>query len=101
MLGVAMSTQAPSPPSSRRAMVVRLVGASFICLLILAITGPDLGSVTLPNHKIGYGWKDAICVSIIVAPLIPIFIGASFSRAGVEYLGWALLLILLVVRFMR
>ena len=75
---------------------MRLVGAACIDLLVLAITIPNLGSVT---HKIGYGWRDVTCIAGIVAPLIIILIGAACSRVT-EYVGWALLLILLILRFM-
>ena len=77
---------------------MRLVGASLVCFFILAITAPNLGSVTLPNHKIGYGWPDALCVAVILAPLIVIFIGAAHSRLT-EYIGWGLLVMLVVWRF--
>ena len=93
-----MSTQAQPSPTPRWVVAVRLVVASLICLLILAITIPNLGSVPLPNHKIGYGWRDALSVGFIVAPLILIFIGAACSRVT-EYVGWALLLIVLALRF--
>ena len=94
-----MSTPTPSPLASRRAGIMRLVVAACINLLILAITIPSLGSVPLPGHKIGYGWRDAAAVAGMVAPLIVILIGAAWSRV-VEYIGWALLLILLIMLFM-
>ena len=80
--------------------VARLIGASLVCLLALAITLPNLGSVSLPNHKIGYGWKDALAVVIIIAPLILIFIGAARSRIT-ERIGWALMIILLGLCFFQ
>jgi len=80
--------------------VGRLVAASLVCLLALAITIPNLGSVSLPNHKIGYGWKDAVAVVIIIAPLILIFIGAARSRIT-EGIGWALMFILLGLSFFQ
>jgi len=78
----------------------RLVGASIICLFTLSITLPSLGSVSLPNHKIGYGWQDALAVVIIVAPLILVFIGLARSRMT-ERIGWVLMVILLGLRFLE
>lgn len=93
-----MSTQAPISTNAHRPATKRLLAAGFICILILATTIPDLGSIALPDHTIGYGWKDAAAIAIIVAPLILIFIGAACSRVA-EYIGWALLLILFLLRF--
>ena len=69
-------------------MVVRIV-ASFLCVLLLVMVVPSLGSVTLPNHKIGFGWRDVLTIAVLIAPLIVIYAGACFSRV-VEYVGWAL-----------
>lgn len=80
--------------------VARLVGASLVCLFTLAITLPSLGSVSLPNHTIGYGWQDALAVVIIIAPLNLIFIGAARSRIT-ERIGWVLMIILLGLRFLE
>jgi hypothetical protein len=82
----------------RWVITTRLVVASLICLLILAITIPNLGTITLPNYKIGYGWRDVMSIGIIVVPLLLIFVGAACSRMT-EYVGWALLLILFILRF--
>lgn len=85
----------------------RFVAASLVCLLALVITLPNLGSVSLPNHKIGYGWKDALAVVIIIAPLILIFIGATRLRntkwigAFTEGAGWALMILLLGMCFLK
>ncbi len=76
---------------------MRLIVAACIDLLILAITIPNLGSVALQGHKIGYGWRDASSVAGMVAPLIIILIGAAWSRVT-EYIGWALLIVLLILR---
>ena len=71
-------------------LAARLIAASIVCLLILAIAVPSLGSVSLPNHKIGYGWRDALSVAIILAPLVVILIGAACSKIA-ETVGWVLL----------
>ena len=89
-LPLVMNTQA-SP-----FMIVRLIVASFVCLLILAIAVPSLGSVSLPNHKIGYGWRDALSVATIVAPLVVILIGAACSKIT-EVVGWVLLFVVVVL----
>jgi hypothetical protein len=47
-------------------------------------------------HKIEYGWPDALCIAIIVVPLL-VFVGAARSRTT-ETIGWVLLLIVLAVR---
>jgi hypothetical protein len=93
-----MSTEAPSPRTPRWVVTLRLVLATFICLLILAITLPNLGRPELSTHTIKYGWPDGLCIAMIVAPLILILAGAAKSRLA-EGIGWALLLILLVLRF--
>jgi hypothetical protein len=98
-----------STPSYNKAQlslspVVRLVAASFVCLLILAIAIPNLGEIVRPNTKIKegsqivYGWHDALCVAIILAPLILILIGVARSRI-IECVGWVLLLIVVVLMF--
>src|SRR5882757_5598760 len=80
---------------------LHLTGATLICLLVLAITLPNLGRPDLSDlsaHRIKYGWPEALCVSIILAPLILVFIGAGYSRRT-ESVGWVLLLIVLALRF--
>jgi hypothetical protein len=67
-------------------------------LLILAIAVPSLGSVSLPNHRIGYGWKDALAIAVIIAPLVLVLIGAARSQT-MERLGWFGLWVLLVMGF--
>ena len=85
-------------------LVARLAGASLVCLFILSITLPNLGRPVRPNPAIKqgwqvvYGWQDALCIAIIIAPLILIFIGAARSRAA-EYVGWVLLLTVVILRF--
>ena len=69
--------------------VAQLVAASAVCLFILATIVPSLGSVSLPNHKIGYGWRDALAVVIVLAPLVLILVGAAFSKIT-EIVGWSL-----------
>jgi hypothetical protein len=87
-------------PQASSFLMARLILASFVCLLILAIAIPSLGSVSLPNHTIGYGWQDALAVIVIITPLILIFIGAARSQIT-EQIGWALMIILLVLGFAR
>jgi hypothetical protein len=74
----------------------QLVAATVVCLLILAMIVPSLGSVSLSNHKIGYGWCDVLAVVIILAPLALIFIGAAFSKIA-ENVGWSLFFAILFV----
>ena len=96
-----MSTETPSIPTPRCIIVSRVVGATLICLLVLAITLPNLGRPDLselPPHKIKYGWPDALCIAIIVAPLLLVFVGAARSRTA-ETVGWVLLLVILALRF--
>ena len=85
-----MKTQASS------FLIAGLIAASFVCLLILAIAVPSLGSVSLPNHKIGYGWQDALAIAVIIAPLVLILIGAACSKIT-EVVGWVLLFAVVVL----
>lgn len=78
--------------------VAQLVAASAVCLFILAVMIPSLGSVSHPNHKIGYGWRDAIAVLIVVTPLVLILIGSAFSRIT-EIIGWSLFFAVLFLCF--
>jgi len=80
--------------------VAQLVAASAICLFILAVICPSLGSVSLPNHKIGYGWRDALAGALVLAPLVLILIGAAFSRIT-EIVGWSLFFAILVLCIIR
>ena len=86
------------PTSTPRWVIIGRCVSSLFCLFVLAVAIPNLGSVTLPNHKIGYGWRDAFAVAVMIAPLIVIFIGVIYSRA-VEYVGWVLAFVLLVWMF--
>jgi hypothetical protein len=65
-------------------------------LVILAITVPSLGSVSLPNHKIAYSRRDALSVATIVAPLVVILLGAACSKI-IEVVGWVLLFVVVVL----
>ena len=89
-----MSTR-QQPASTPRWVIAFRIVASFFCVLVLAIAIPNLGSVTLPNHRIGYGWRDALSVAVMIVPLIVIIVGAICSRV-VEYIGWALAFGLLI-----
>ena len=83
------------PASTQRWVLAGRCASLLACALVLAVAIPNLGSVSLPSHRIGYGWRDALSVAVMVAPLVVIFIGAICSRT-VEYVGWALALILLI-----
>jgi len=85
-----MSTLEQPASTPRWVIVVRIVSAC-CCLLVLAITIPNMGTVILPNHQIGYGWRDLLSVFAMVVPLFVIFVGAISSRV-VEYVGWALMI---------
>ena len=89
-------------PTPAWVLVGRVVFSS-CCALVLAVAIPNLGSVALPNHQIGYGWRDALAVAILVIPLIVIWIGAIYSRV-LEFIGWALavgILVWMVIAYHR
>src|SRR5438045_3626463 len=92
-----MSTETHSSTARRWMISGRLIGASVVCFFVLAVTAPNLGRVDLSNHKITYGWPDVLCVVVILAPLVLIFVGATRSRLT-EYIGWTLLAVLVVLR---
>jgi hypothetical protein len=79
----------PMKTDSSLFVTARIIVASFVCVVILFLVVPSLGSVSLPNHKIGYGWRDALSVGIILAPLLVILIGVSRSNI-IEVIGWVL-----------
>ena len=80
----------PQPTSTPRWVIAGRYVASLVCLFVLAVTIPNLGSVyTSEPQVMGYGWRDALAVAIMISPLIIIFVGAIYSRV-VEYVGWAL-----------
>ena len=83
------------PASTPRWVIVARILSACCCLLVLAIAIPNLGSVTLPNRRIGYGWRDALSVAVMIIPLAVIFVGAIYSRV-VEYVGWVLAVGLLI-----
>jgi hypothetical protein len=89
-----MSKEAPPSRSSRRIVRWRLVGATLICLFILAATIPNLGRPEPITHAIRYGWPDALWILLNFVPLIIIFVGADRSPTA-EGFGWAVLLVLL------
>ena len=98
-LGDSTHMNTPTQPvSTPRWVIVGRCVSSLFCVFVLAVAIPNLGSVSLPNHRIGYGWRDALSVAIMFAPLIVIFIGAICSRV-VEYVGWALAFMLLIWMF--
>jgi hypothetical protein len=93
-----MSIQTPSSPTPRWQVILRISVASLFCLLVLAITIPDLGRSELSTHTISYGWRDGFCIAMIITPLILILVGAACSRIA-EVIGWILMVILLALRF--
>jgi hypothetical protein len=66
--------------------------------LILAITIPNLGRIDVATQTARYGWPDAVCIAVIVAPLVLILAGINRFKI-VEGIGWGLLIILLALRF--
>jgi hypothetical protein len=94
------------PQIPRWKVVLRIGLAALICLVILAVTIPDLGRVNFSNMAsqggkaggITYGWQDGMCLFIIVAPLVLIVVGIMRSKIA-ERVGWVWLLIVLVLRF--
>jgi hypothetical protein len=92
-----MSMHVAESETSRSLPIARIAVAVGISLLIVVVTIPNLGSVPLPDHKIGYGWRDALSICGILLPLVVILVGAAYSRVA-ECIGWTLLLILLVLR---
>jgi hypothetical protein len=87
--------QQNKPVSTPGWVIAARVVTSCCCALVLAIAIPNLGSVTVPNHRIGYGWRDMFALTIMITPLIVIVVGAIYSRV-VEYVGWALALGILI-----
>jgi hypothetical protein len=91
------------PVSTPRWVIAARIVSAWCGVLVLAIAIPNLGSVTLPNHRIGYGWRDALSVAVMIIPLIIILIGAIYSRVA-ECVGWALavgLLIWCIISYQR
>ena len=84
--------------AQRWGVAIRLFGAGVLCLLLLAITLPNLGHAVLPDGSRGYSWRDGMAIALIVAPFLFVVIGAGWSRL-IECMGWAVLLLLLVLRF--
>jgi hypothetical protein len=72
--------------------------AGFCCLLVLAITLPNLGRPELVTHTIRYGWPDVLCVGVILMPLVVVLVGINRSKI-IEGIGWALMVVLLALRF--
>jgi hypothetical protein len=73
--------------------------ASLLCLLILAATVPSLGHHVRSTRRtltVEYGWHDALWILMIVAPLVLVLFGVFRSRT-VEGIGWAWLILLLVL----
>jgi hypothetical protein len=91
-----MKTETPAPRSSRLGLILRLIGASLLCFLNLAIVLPNLK--TYSNHQFSYGPGTAYVLAWLFSPLIPIFIGAACCRL-VEEIGWALLILFLAMQF--
>jgi len=87
-----------SSPTPRWHATLRISVALFFCLLILAITIPDLGRPELSTHTVSYGWRDGLCIAMIITPLVLIVVGARRWRI-VEGIGWALMVVLLALRF--
>lgn len=77
----------PPPPPSRLAIAAKLIGATLVSLFILAIT--------LPSRSKGN--TDNTVFVFIFTPLVLICLGAAWSRS-LEKAGWALLIILLLMR---
>lgn len=82
-----MSTPEASPPPSRARLIARLVGATLIALLIVAIT--------LPSQKPEN--RNATVFILILVPLLLVYFGAFLSKS-IEKVGWALLILLLLMR---
>ena len=81
-------------PQFRVPKAVRMAGAGVLCLLVLAATLPSLPISTTGR----YGWPDAICIAVILCPLILVLISAGRSP-NAERVGWVLLLALFGIRF--
>jgi hypothetical protein len=91
-----MKQEAPAKHSSRLSITLRLVGASFLCLLNLAIVFPNLK--TYSNHQFVYPPGTVAYVAFFFAPLVLVLIGMRWCRL-IEEIGWALLIVLLAVLF--
>ena len=93
-----VTSEATTQRNHRRTKVFRLSFATLICLVILAITLPNLGQIDLASHTTTYGVPDGVCIAVVICPLILIFVGAARWEMA-ECIGWALLLVVLFLRF--
>jgi len=81
-----------------RMILARRIASICICLLILAITIPNLGRINLATHTVYYVWQDALWVVIVLVPMILTLAGINRSKA-LEGIGWVLMSILWVMVF--
>jgi len=81
-----------------RMILARRIASICICLLILAITIPNLGRINLATHTVYYVWQDALWVVIVLVPMILTLTGINRSKA-LEGIGWVLMSILWVMVF--
>ena len=88
-----MGFQVDSP---RRWALLRIAGALIIGLFLLLRAAQALGIVSVPNPRSVYGWRDTLCLTAVLSPLLFVFIGMACSRVA-EIIGWSLLLVLLFV----
>jgi len=85
-----MSDQAPPSPTPRWHVTLRSSVALLCCVIILAITIPNLSGLEI--------WQDALSIGMILVPLVLILVGIGRSRIT-EAIGWVLMVILLALRF--
>jgi len=78
---------------TRSWLLLRLGLAALVGLYMLVRVHQGLGIVTVPNPGSVVGWRNTLCLTAIIAPLLFVFIGAAYSRIA-EIIGWGLLLTL-------
>jgi hypothetical protein len=77
-------------------LLARRLTPIVVCLLILAVTIPNLGRIDRVSHMVYYVWQDLLWIAIVITPPILILLGINRSKA-LESIGWVLMSILLVM----
>jgi hypothetical protein len=77
-------------------ILARRIVSVCLCLLILAVTIPNLGQINLAGHKVYYVWQDALWVGIVFVPMILILAGINRSKI-LEGVGWVWMAIVMIM----
>jgi hypothetical protein len=78
-------------------IIIQRILACVICLVVLGILFPNLGRYD--HETIRYGWKDALWICIVIAPLGMIIWGGMKRSNVVEGIGWVIMMIFLLLIF--